>query len=423
MQYNASMVKAYQFRLRPTDSQASLFRQHAGCCRHVFNQGLEFRKKAYERRGESKGYGDTVGLLNILKKEKPWLGEAYSQSLQSALRNLDAAYTNFFNNPGKVGYPKFKRKDGRQNLQYPQNCKVDFQEQTLHVPKIGWVPCIFHRRFEGKVKTVTVSIETTGDFYASILVEMEAKPVPKVGMPESDADVLGVDMGIKTLSTCSDGTSYGNGKHLEKSQKRLKKEQRKLSRKKKGSNNRKKQRIKVAKIHQRIANQRQDAIEKATAEIAGKSHAAVAVEDLNVKGMVRNHHLAKAVSDASMSFFLMRLKDKCRAKGKMFVKVDRWYPSSLTCSACGFVNKEVKDLSIREWECPVCHTRHDRDANASLNIASEGYSLMTRLPMDGGEVKPVETVTVDDRSIEPKKPPVDEAGRVLGDLPPEAPRL
>ena len=246
-----------------------------------------------------------------------------------------------------------------------------------------------------------------------ILVEMEAKPVPKVGMPESDADVLGVDMGIKTLATCSDGTSYGNGKHLEKSQKRLKKEQRKLSRKKKGSNNRKKQRIKVAKIHQRIANQRQDAIEKATAEIAGKSHAAVAVENLNVKGMVKNHHLAKSVSDASMSAFLTRLETKCRNKGKTFVKVDRWFPSSQTCSVCGHVNKGIRDLKIREWVCPRCHTRHERDNNASINIAREGYRLIARLPMDGGEVTPVEKTALQQDNQGPAVTDFAEAGRVL----------
>ena len=169
---------------------------------------------------------------------------------------------------------------------------------------------------------------------------------------ESESDVLGIDMGVKTLATCSDSTSYKNGKHLSKSEKRLKKEQRNLSRKKKGSKNKAKQRIRVARIHERIANQRKDAIEKATAGIAGKSHAAVAVENLNIKGMQKNHHLAKTVSDASMSFFLTRLETKCISKGMHFVKVDRWFASSQTCSICGFVNKDTKDLKIREWECP-----------------------------------------------------------------------
>ena len=388
------MLKAFKYRLYPDDSQARLLRQHAGCCRYVFNMGLEYRRKAYGRRGESRGYGDTVRLLNIMKKEKPWLREAYSQSLQSALRNLDTAYVNFFRDPGHFGYPNFKRKTSVQSIQYPQNCKVDFQEQKLYVPKIGWVPCIFHRRFEGRVKTVTISIEPSGEFHVSILVENEDKtPVVIQQSVKDESDVLGIDMGVKALCACSDGTVFENNRYLAKAEKKLKREQRRLSRKKKGSANRNRQRIKVAKVHKKIANQRKDTIEKATAEIAGKSHAAVAVENLNVKGMVKNHHLAKSVSDASMSAFLTRLETKCRNNGKTFVKVDRWFPSSQTCSVCGHVNKGIRDLKIREWECPRCHTRHERDNNASINIAREGYRLIARLPMDGGEVTPVEKTT------------------------------
>lgn len=408
------MLKAFKYRLYPDDSQARLLRQHAGCCRYVFNMGLEYRRKAYRRRGESRGYGDTVRLLNIMKKEKPWLREAYSQSLQSALRNLDTAYVNFFRDPGHFGYPNFKRKTSVQSIQYPQNCKVDFQEQKLHVPKIGWVPCIFHRRFEGRMKTVTISIEPSGEFHVSILVENEDKtPVVIQQSVKDESDVLGIDMGVKALCACSDGTVFENNRYLAKAEKKLKREQRRLSRKKKGSANRNRQRIKVAKINKKIANQRKDAVEKATAEIAGKSHAAVAVENLNVKGMVKNHHLAKSVSDASMSAFLTRLETKCRNKGKTFVKVDRWFPSSQTCSVCGHVNKGIRDLKIREWVCPRCHTRHERDDNASINIAREGYRLIARLPMDGGEVTPVEKTALQQDNQGPAVTDFAEAGRVL----------
>ena len=408
------MTMAYKFRLEPTRSQAQLLHQNAGCCRFVFNQGLDFRAKAWKRRGESRGLADTMRFLQQLKDAKPWLKDACAQSLQQSLRNLDAAFTCFFRDPGHTGFPRYKRKSGRQTMKYPQGCKVDFQKQRLFLPKVGWVACIFHRRFEGVVKTVTVSIEATGEFHASINVEVPAVAVKTPEMPETEVDVLGVDMGVRTLATCSDGTSYGNGKHLARSQKRLVREQRKLSRKKKGSANRKKQKVKVAKIHERIANQRQDAIEKATAEIAGKSHAAVAVEDLNVKGMARNHHIAKALSDAAMGIFLRRLEDKCRTKGKLFVKVDRWYPSSQCCSACGYVNHEVKDLRILEWECPVCHTSHERDENAALNIAREGFFMLTRLPMDGGEVTPVESAAPHQGLQDPDASALVEAGRVLG---------
>ena len=369
------MVKAYRYRLYPDDEQQALLCQHSGVIRYVYNKGLEYRSKAYKRRGESINYCGTNNLLNILKKSKPWLKEPYSQSLQMALRNLDAAFTNFFRAPDRFGYPRFRKKGGKERIQYPQNCRADSQNQMLYLPKIGWVPCVFHRRFRGKIKTVTVSLEPSGAVYASVLVDDGMSGKEKQPLPvNSEADVLGVDAGVKTLAACSDGTEYGNSRNLAKSEKRLKKEQRNLSRKKKGSKNREKQRIRVARISEKIANQRKDAIEKATKDIAGKSHAAVAIEDLNVKGMQKNHSLAKAVGDASMSLFLSRLESKCAAAGKTVVRVSRWFASSQACSCCGYVNKEVKDLSIREWECPVCHTRHGRDANASLNIAVRGIA-------------------------------------------------
>ena len=408
------MIKAYHFRLYPTLSQIPLLASSFGAVRYVYNTALSYRSKAYKRRKESISYYDSVKLLNILKKAKPWLRDAYSQSLQMALRNLDTAFTNFFRDPASVGYPKFKKKTSAQSLQYPQKVKVNFQTAMIYFPKLGWVPCVLHRRFEGKIKTVTLTKETDGSYYVSILVENDCKaPAVIQQSVNNEGDVLGIDMGVKELCTCSDGTVFENNRYLTKSEKRLKREQKKLSRKKKGSSNRNKQRIKVARVHKKIANQRKDVVEKATAEIAGKSHAAVAVETLNVKGMQKNHHLAKCVSDASMSCFLTRLETKCRNSGKTFVKVDRWFPSSQTCSVCGYVNKEIKDLKIREWECPVCHTRHGRDSNASLNIAREGYRLIARLPMDGGEVTPVEKTALQQDNQAPAVTDFAEAGRVL----------
>ena len=408
------MIKAYHFRLYPTLSQIPLLASSFGAVRYVYNTALSYRSKAYKRRKESISYYDSVKLLNILKKAKPWLRDAYSQSLQMALRNLDTAFTNFFRDPANVGYPKFKKKTSAQSLQYPQKVKVNFQTAMIYFPKLGWVPCVFHRRFEGKIKTVTLAKETDGSYYVSILVENDCKaPAVIQQSVNNEGDVLGIDMGVKELCTCSDGTVFENNRYLTKSEKRLKREQKKLSRKKKGSSNRNKQRIKVARVHKKIANQRKDVVEKATAEIAGKSHAAVAVETLNVKGMQKNHHLAKCVSDASMSCFLTRLETKCRNSGKTFVKVDRWFPSSQTCSVCGYVNKEIKDLKIREWECPVCHTCHGRDSNASLNIAREGYRLIARLPMDGGEVTPVEKTALQQDNQAPAVTDFAEAGRVL----------
>ena len=299
------MIKAYRFRLYPTLSQIPLLASSFGTVRYVYNTALSYRSKAYKRRKESINYYDSVKLLNILKKAKPWLKDAYSQSLQMALRNLDTAFINFFRDPANVGYPKFKKKTSAQSLQYPQKVKVNFQTAMVYFPKLRWVPCVFHRRFEGKIKTVTLTKETDGSYYVSILVENEDKAPAVIQQTVNDeGDVLGTDMGVKALCTCSDGTVFENNRYLPKSEKKLKREQKRLSRKKKGSANRNKQRIKVAKVHKKIADQRKDTIEKVTAEIAGKSHAAVAVETLSVKGMVRNHHLAKSVSDASMSAFL-----------------------------------------------------------------------------------------------------------------------
>ena len=380
------MIKAYRYRLYPTLSQIPLLASSFGAVRYVYNTALSYRSKAYKRRKESISYYDSVKLLNILKKAKPWLKDAYSQSLQMALRNLDTAFINFFRDPANVGYPKFKKKTSAQSLQYPQKVKVNFQTAMIYFPKLGWVPCVFHRRFEGKIKTVTLTKETDGSYYVSILVENEDKAPAVIQQSlNEEGDVLGIDMGVKELCTCSDGTMFENNRYLSKSEKKLKREQKRLSRKKKGS----------------------------TAEIAGKSHAAVAVETLSVKGMVRNHHLAKSVSDASMSAFIKRLETKCRNNGKAFVKVDRWFPSRQTCSVCGYVNKEVKNLSIREGECPQCHTRHERDSNASFNIAREGYRLIARLPMDGGEVTPVEKIALRQDNQASAVTGFAEAGRVL----------
>ena len=408
------MLETYRYRIYPDKNQIHELEQDFGSVRFVSNKALEYRSKAYKRRKESKNFHDTRELLNTLKANKSWLKETYSQCFNASLLNLDTAFKNFFRDPEHFHYPRFKSRKGKQSLHFPQNVKVDFQKQMTYFPKRGWMRTVFHRRFEGKIKTVTLTKETDGSYYVSILVENEDKAPAVIQQTVNDeGDVLGTDMGVKALCTCSDGTVFENNRYLPKSEKKLKREQKRLSRKKKGSANRNKQRIKVAKVHKKIADQRKDTIEKVTAEIAGKSHAAVAVETLSVKGMVRNHHLAKSVSDASMSAFLTRLETKCRNNGKVFVKVDRWFASSQTCSVCGYVNKEIKDLKIREWECPRCHTMHMRDANASLNIAREGYRLIARLPMDGGEVTPVEKTALQQNNQASAVTDFAESGRVL----------
>ncbi|MDY4888475.1 MAG: RNA-guided endonuclease TnpB family protein [Sphaerochaetaceae bacterium] len=413
-------MKTYRYRLYPTEEQESLMSRTFGCVRLVYNHLLDFRTKAYKRRKETADYYKCNEFLMKLKEVFPFLKDVNSQSLQSANRNLDAAFRNFFGKPGKVGYPKFKKRNGRQSFQCPQNVKADHTTQSVYLPRIGWVPCVFHRRFEGRIKTVTVTQEPSGRYFASISAETPPelpKPERKV---ESADDVIGIDVGITTYAVCSDNTEYENPRHLSKYERRMKRLQKSVSRKKKGSKNRKKAGRKLARCHEKIADKRKDNAEKISADIAGKNQAAVAVEDLNIKGMTRNHHLAKSINDASWGYFTMRLKTKCERNGMRFVKVPRFFASSQTCSACGYKNPEVKDLSVRNWICPVCGMEHDRDRTASINIQKKGYELS--VPVDGGEFKPVETVTVDDRAKAPKKHTVDEAGIVL-ELPQEAPCL
>ena len=416
------MLKSFSYRLYPTAEQQSLLTRTFGSVRFVYNRLLEYRNKAYERRKESRNYYDCNAFLRKLKDIYPWLRDVNSQSLQMANRNLDTAFRNFFRNPGKTGYPTFKKRSARQSFQCPQNVKVDYKAAAVYLPRIGWIDCVFHRRFKGDVKTVTVVLEPSGKYYVRILVEngickaeTDRKP------PTALDDVLGIDMGVKTLAVCSDGTEYQNNRHLADSERRLKVLQRRAARKEKGSSNRRKAMKKLARCHEKIRNQRNDTIEKTTADIVNKNHVAVCVEDLNTKGMMHNHRLAKAISDTSFSTFLTRLEQKCIEHGTVFIKVPRFYASSKLCSNCGYIYKDLT-LSEREWKCPVCNVVHDRDRNGSVNIQKKGYEMMT-IPVDGGKSTPVETNMVDDRANAPKKPDVEEAGIVLENTTQEAPCL
>lgn len=415
------MLKSYSYRLYPTAEQQHLLSRAFGSVRFVYNRLLEYRKKAYERRKESRNYYDCNAFLKKLKDIYPWLSDINSQSLQMSNRNLDTAFRNFLRNPGKTGYPRFRKRSSRQSFQCPQNAKVDYPSSSIYLPKIGWIKCVFHRRFKGEVKTVTVVLEPSGKYYVKILVETGVvNAIPEARLPESLDETLGIDMGVKTLAVCSDGTGYQNNKYLSKSESKLKCLQREVSRKKKGSSNRKKAVKKLARCHEKIRNQRKDAIEKATTDIVNKNHVAICVEDLNTRGMMKNHNFAKAISDSSFSFFLSRLEQKCIEHGILFVKVPRFYASSKTCSICGYIYKDLT-LNEREWKCPVCNAEHNRDRNASVNIQKKGYDMI--LPVDGGEVTPAEMNMVDDRANAPKKPSIAEAGIVLENTASEAPCL
>lgn len=387
------MLRAYKYRIYPTDEQKLLLAKTFGCCRFVYNWALNLKIEAYKQ--EKKSIGN-VELINRMKSElkaaHEWLSEVNSQSLQSALRNLDTAYKNFFRDPHAVGFPKFKSRESKQSFQCPQHCSVDFVNGTISIPKAKDIPAVLHRRFKGTVKTVTVSMTPSGRYLASVLVDTPIQELPASAIQGDTA--LGIDLGIKSLAVCSDGRTFDNPKNLKRSLDRLKFLQKRLSRKQKGSANRNKARSRVARLQGHIANRRKDNLHKITHALTHDSQVrTICMEDLNVKGMQRNHHLTQAVGDASFGTFLTLLEYKCSWYGVNLIKIDRFAPSSKTCGKCGYVYKRLK-LSERSWTCPECGTHHNRDFNAACNIKEFGLKA---LPTERGKVKPVDCPLVDDR--------------------------
>lgn len=387
------MLRAYKYRIYPTDEQKVLFAKTFGCCRFVYNWALNLKITAYKERKETLG---NVYLTNLMKSElkveHEWLSEVNSQSLQSSLRNLDTAYTNFFRNTKAVGFPRFKSRKDKQSFLCPQHCRVDFEKGTITIPKAKDIPAVLHRRFKGTVKPVTISMTPSERYFASVLVDTSMQGM-KPSEPMRDTTV-GIDLGIKSLAVCSDGRTFANPKNLQRSLDRLKLLQKRLSRKQKGSANRNKARIRVARLQEHIDNSRKNSLHKITHALTHDSQVrTICMEDLNVKGMQRNHHLAQAVGDASFGMFLTLLEYKCSWYGVNLIKIDRFAPSSKTCGKCGYVYKEL-NLSERSWTCPECGTHHDRDFNAACNIKEFGLKA---LPTERGKVKPVDCPLVDDR--------------------------
>ena len=386
------MLRAYKYRIYPTDDQKVLFSKSFGCCRYVYNWALNIKIEAYKNNKETLSNVYLTNLMKSeLKRDNKWLTEVNAQSLQSSLRNLDTAYKNFFRD-NKVGFPHFKSKKNKQSFQCPQRCSVNFNKSTLSIPKAKNIPIVLHRKFKGTIKTVTISMTPCGKYFASILIDTDIKelPVSKV-QPET---TLGIDLGIKSLLVCSDGRVYDNSKNIQKSLTRLKILQKRLSHKQKDSSNRNKARVKVAKLYDHITNCRKDNLHKITYALTHDNQVrTICIEDLNVKGMIRNHHLAQAVSDASFGMFRAMLEYKCKWYGINLIKIDRFAPSSKTCSKCGHIYKGLK-LSERDWTCTECGTHHNRDLNAAYNIK---YFGLKALSMEHGNVKPVDCPLVDDR--------------------------
>ncbi len=387
--------KAIKVHLYPTPEQEVLLAQHFGCARWWWNFGLNKSIEAYRDTGKGLGRSALNALLPALKKSKEteWLGECYSQVLQAVTLNLTTAYKNFFE--GRARFPRFKSKHSRQSIQYPQNVKVI--GNTVKLPgKVGAVKAKIHRSIEGTIKTVTVSLEPSGKYYASILTVSEAggqRPTVEGEnpAPSTEGRVIGVDLGLKHFAVTSDGkkvSKYDFPRHLAEHEKNLKRKQQKLARKEKGSNSRKKYRKVVARVHERVSNSRADFLHKLSRKLVNDSQVVV-VENLHVKGMVRNHNLAKAIFDAGWGMFTNFLAYKLEKKGGRLVEIDRWFPSSKLCCNC-YHQVEEMPLDVREWTCPHCNTRHDRDGNAATNTRAEGIRMLqvdgVSISADRGEV-------------------------------------
>lgn len=360
--------KSYKFKITPDNEQKELIAKHFGACRFVFNRYLNNRKETYLEKNKSLNYYDNANDLTFLKKDKQfaWLKEINSQSLQSSLRNLDAAYNKFFRKQTK--FPRFKSKFDKQSFTIPQSIYIEGNK--LWIPKFKkGIQVNIHRKIEGKLLFATISKSTTGIYYVSITCEIKYIPFEKVNSN------VGIDTGIKNLAILSDGKIYENIKPLKRNLKKLKYNQRQLSKKVKGSNSRLKQKSKLAIIHEKVTNVRKDYLHKVSTEII-KNHDIICIEDLTIKNMMNNHKLAQAFSDVSLGNFYAMLEYKANWNNKVIVKVDRFFPSSKTCSNCNYINQGLT-LKDREWTCQSCNTSHDRDFNASINIKKQGLKILS----------------------------------------------
>lgn len=359
------ILKAYKYRILPTEEQKVLLAKHFGCSRFIYNYALDKKVKAYQTTKESISRFTIQKDLPALKKseETSWLKEVNSQSLQASLENLDKAFTKFFRD--KKGFPKFKSKhDNRQSFSVPQNGIVDFETSTISLPKFKKpIKCKLHRKFEGNSKTVTVSKTPTGKYFVSVLVEVN-KELPKL-KPIDENKAIGIDLGIKTFAVLSDGEEIQNPKHLKVALKRLKKQQRRVSKKVKGSNNRKKAVKKLAILHEKVSNKRNDFLHKITTKLVSE-HDTLCLETLKACNMIKNHKLAQALSDISIGRFNEILEYKAKWNGVNILRIGQFEPSSKMCT-CGVINKELK-LSDRVWRCKSCGETHNRDLLAANNI-------------------------------------------------------
>lgn len=360
----------YQFRVYPTKEQEQKLARVFGTCRFVYNWALKLRKDSYNN-GIRIYFKETCSALTMLKKTKgfEWLYEISSVPQQQSLRHLQSAYKNFFEK--RAGYPQFKKKKGSQGAAYTRNAfKYCSITKNLTISGLGRLKVRWSRQFESEPSTVTITKDTAGRYFASLVLDETKNPWPKTG------ENVGVDLGITHLATLSTGEKIQNPRHLRRVEKRLKRAQKALSIKTKGSNRREKQRLRVAKLHARVADCRKDYLQKITTDLVRRFDQ-IAIEDLTVKGMLKNHKLAKAIVDVGFGSIRGMLEYKCDWYGKDLLFCDRFFPSSKMCSVCGTI-KQGMTLAGRAWVCPECVTYHDRDQNAAINILAAGQAASAR---------------------------------------------
>jgi putative transposase len=369
-----TVIKGYKYRIYPTKEQEVQLAKTFGCCRFVFNQILAKKIEFYKEEKKSLSKTECNNYCNReLKKEYPWLKEVDKFALTNSIYDLDSAYQNFFRRvkqgSDKAGFPKFKSKH---NHYYSyktnftnNNIKVDFENNRVQLPKLKWIKCKLHREFKGKILFATISKVPSGKYYVSFNVECEHEELLQ------NNNALGMDLGIKDLLITSDGEVFDNKKITYRYEKKLAKLQRQLAKKQRHSNNYKKQTKKIAKLHEKIANIRLNNLHQISSQII-RENQFIFSEDLHIKGMVKNHNLAKAIHDMGWYELTRQLTYKAEWNSKVYHKVNRYYPSSQLCNVCGYKNEDTKNLSVRFWICPKCNTEHDRDKNASINILNQG---------------------------------------------------
>ena len=362
------MQKGVRFRIYPNKEQKDLINQTLGCCRLIYNKGLAMRNETYNNGGKT-GYSQTSTMLTMMKKcdDFAFLKVVDSIALQQSLRDLDRGFVNYFQK--RAAHPVFRSKhDHHQSYRtINQGGNIRIVGKYIKLPKLGYVK-VRQSMEIGHIKSVTIERTPTGKYFAVLNVEFEPTPRPNGGKK------IGIDVGIKEFYSDSNGNMVPNPRHLEKSMRKLVREQRRLSRKEKESKNRNRQRIKVALVHERIANQRNDFLQKESTMLI-RENQTICIEDLKVKNMMRNHRLAKSIASASWSKFFDMLEYKAMWYGNDIIRIPTMYPSSQTCSCCGYKNPLVRNLAVRDWECPECHSKHNRDTNAGINILRKGLHM------------------------------------------------